>query len=99
MTAKLLQMANSSLLGLRRPITSPAQAVQALGAEVTKAVVLVAEVFTQYDPTALRPFSIDGLWDHSAAVAALAGRIAAAEVGNAMAADARLSGYCTTSAG
>ncbi len=91
-SAKLMQMANSSLLGLRKPTTSPVQAVQALGSEATKALVLVSDALARYDPAPLRPDSIDDLWDHSRAVAALAGRIAHAEAGRAAAADATLVG-------
>lgn len=92
LAAKLMQVANSSLLGLRQPVPGPGQAVQVLGMETTKAVVLVAEVLTRYDPAPLRPFSIDDLWDHSRAVAALAGRIAEAEGGPRAAPEARLAG-------
>ncbi|MBA4062984.1 MAG: two-component system response regulator [Isosphaera sp.] len=92
LAAKILQVANSCLFGARKPTTCPGRAVQMLGAEATKALVLVSEVLTRYDPAALRPFSIDGLWDHSRAVADLAGRIAQAEAGAAAAADARLVG-------
>lgn len=92
MSAKLMQMANSAHLGLRVSTTSPARAVQILGAETTKALVLAADVFTRYDPAALHPFSIDDLWNHSQAVAALAGRIATAEAGKECAAETRLAG-------
>lgn len=79
MAAKLIQMANSALVGLRWPISTPAQAVRILGAEWTKSLALAAGIFSRYDPTALKPFSIEALWEHSRSVAALAGRIAAAE--------------------
>jgi putative nucleotidyltransferase with HDIG domain len=92
MAAKLMQMANSSLLGLRSATTNPVQAVQALGTETTKALILVSDVLTRYDPAALHPFSIDELWDHSREVAALAGAIAQIEAGRTLAADARLLG-------
>jgi putative nucleotidyltransferase with HDIG domain len=92
MSAKLMQMANSSLLGLRKATTTPTQALQALGAETTKALVLVSDLLTRYDPVAIHPFSIDDLWDHSREVAALAGTIAQAETGRTQAADARLVG-------
>lgn len=92
LSAKLLQMANSSLLGLRTRTTSPPQAVQILGTETTKALVLIAEVLTRYDASALRPHSIDDLWEHSRSVAELAGAIARAEADRAMAAEARLVG-------
>jgi putative nucleotidyltransferase with HDIG domain len=92
MAAKLMQMANSSLLGLRNRSTTPTQALQALGTETTKALILVSDVLTRYDPAAIHPFSINDLWDHSHEVAALAGAIADVELGRARAADARLVG-------
>jgi HD-like signal output (HDOD) protein len=78
-TAKLLQVANSALLGLRRPAASPGQAVRVLGADLTRTLVLAADLFSRYNPAALRPFSIDALWDHSRRVAETAGRVAAGE--------------------
>ncbi|HEX4608983.1 MAG TPA: response regulator [Urbifossiella sp.] len=92
LSAKVMQVANSSLLGLRRPAATPAQAVQAIGMETTKALALMSEVLSRYDAAALRPFSIDDLWDHSRAVAGLAWRIARAELSPAAAAEARLAG-------
>lgn len=79
MAAKLIQMANSALVGLRWPISTPAQAVRILGAEWTKSLALAAGIFSRYDANLLRPFSIEALWDHSRKVANLAGRIAEAE--------------------
>ncbi len=76
--AKLLQVANSALLGLRRPAACPSQAVRVLGAEMTRTLVLAADLFSRYNPAALRPFSIDALWEHSRKVAELAGRVATA---------------------
>jgi putative nucleotidyltransferase with HDIG domain len=77
--AKVLQMANSALVGLRRPATTPNQAVKILGADLTRTLVLAADLFSRYNPNSLRPFSIEALWEHSRAVAELAGQIAAAE--------------------
>jgi HD-like signal output (HDOD) protein len=77
--AKLLQVANSALIGLRRPATTPSQAVRVLGGELTRTLVLAADLFSRYNPAQLRPFCIDQLWEHSQSVAALAGRIAQIE--------------------
>ena len=93
MAAKLIQMANSALVGLRWPVSTPAQAVRILGAEWTRSLALAAGVFSRYDPTKLRPFSIEELWEHSRRVAALAGRIATAErAGDRVVRDAALAG-------
>lgn len=77
--AKMLQMANSALVGLRKPATTPAQAVRILGADLTRTLVLAADLFSRYNPNSLRPFSIEALWEHSQAVGQLAGEIATAE--------------------
>lgn len=77
--AKLLQMANSALVGLRKPATTPNQAVKVLGADLTRTLVLAADLFSRYNPSSLRPFSIEALWEHSRKVAELAGAIATAE--------------------
>ncbi|MBM3979158.1 MAG: HDOD domain-containing protein [Planctomycetes bacterium] len=74
--ARLLQMANSALVGLRKPATTPGQAVRVLGADLTRTLVLAADLFSRYNPNSLRPFSIETLWDHSQKVAELAGLIA-----------------------
>ncbi|MBX9582080.1 MAG: HDOD domain-containing protein [Gemmataceae bacterium] len=93
MAAKLIQMANSALVGLRWPVSTPAQAVRILGAEWTRSLALAAGVFSRYDPSRLRPFSIEELWEHSRRVASLAGRIAAAErAGDRVIRDAALAG-------
>lgn len=77
--AKLLQMANSALVGLRRPASTPSQAVRILGADLTRTLVLAVDLFSHYNPYALKPFSIEALWAHSQAVAELASAIAASE--------------------
>lgn len=91
--AKLLQMANSALVGLRKPATTPNQAVKILGADLTRTLVLAADLFSRYNPASLRPFSIEALWEHSRAVAELAGAIAASErVDERMTRESALSG-------
>ncbi len=77
--AKMLQMANSALVGLRKQATTPNQAVKVLGADLTRTLVLAADLFSRYNPASLRPFSIEALWEHSRAVAELAGAIATEE--------------------
>jgi putative nucleotidyltransferase with HDIG domain len=77
--AKLLQMANSALVGLRRPATTPNQAVKILGADLTRTLVLAADLFSRYNPASLRPFSIEALWEQSRTVGELACAIASSE--------------------
>ncbi len=79
MTAKILQMVNSAFFGLRRQITSPAEAASLLGLDTVVMLVLTIQIFSQYSQTALRGFSPDELYAHSLRVALLAQQIARAQ--------------------
>ncbi len=76
MTAKVLQLVNSSLFSVQRRITTPAEAVIYLGFETIQALALTVSVFSQFDGTRLPHFSLERLRDHSMAVGALARTIA-----------------------
>ncbi|MFN7995555.1 MAG: response regulator [Bryobacteraceae bacterium] len=78
MTAKVLQLVNSSFFGVRRQISNPAEAVIYLGTETVRELVMVAAVFSAFELCDLRHFSIDSLQNHSLAVGSLARRVAAA---------------------
>lgn len=77
-SAKLVQLANSSLFGLRWTTSNTAQAVQVLGTETTKSLVLTAGLISSYDPTRLAPFTLGDIWAHSRDVGTAAARIATA---------------------
>jgi HD-like signal output (HDOD) protein/CheY-like chemotaxis protein len=79
MTAKILQMVNSAFFGLRRHISNPSDAVGLLGLDIVKSLVLSIHIFSQFSQTKIPGFSMADLWDHNAAVAALAKKIAKAE--------------------
>jgi putative nucleotidyltransferase with HDIG domain len=76
MTAKILQLVNSSFFGVSRKIANPAEAVVYLGTETVKALVLTASVFSQFDSSRVPGFSIEGLRNHGLATGALAKKIA-----------------------
>ena len=62
MTAKVLQMANSAFFGRRRRVSDPLQAVQLLGLNTVKALVLSAYAFGEYEKRAKTPgFSFERL--------------------------------------
>jgi putative nucleotidyltransferase with HDIG domain len=67
-TAKLLQIINSAYFGLPTHVESPLQAVNLLGLDTVKSVVLTAGVFSQFDDPRLPEFSIDQIFNHSIAV-------------------------------
>ena len=79
MTAKILQLVNSAFFGLRHHVSNPSQAASFLGVDTLKALVLSVHIFSQLDNIKIEAFSLDTLWNHSAATGALAKRIAMAE--------------------
>lgn len=76
MTAKILQLVNSSFFGLSDNISSPQRAVTILGINTVKALVLGIQVFSEYQGRSTFPLSIDALWKHSMLVSTLAFNIA-----------------------
>ncbi|MBI1840093.1 MAG: HDOD domain-containing protein [Verrucomicrobia bacterium] len=77
MTAKLLQLINSAVFGLRRQIASPTEAVLCLGAETTKSVLLLAHTFSYFDKIKSSSFSVERLWEHALSTGTMARQIAA----------------------
>jgi HD-like signal output (HDOD) protein len=65
MTAKILNLVNSAFFGLKTRVSSPVQAVQLLGLDTVKGLVLTAAVFSQFEQTRLGRFSIVTFWRHS----------------------------------
>lgn len=76
MSAKILQLVNSSFFGLYAKVSSPAQAVNLLGTETVKVLVLYVHVFSSFNPRKCPGFSLAKLSRHSMAVAALARELA-----------------------
>lgn len=87
MTAKILQLVNSSFFGLYHHISSAEQAVSILGLRTIKALVLTVHLFSQFKQDEFKGFPIDKISRHSMATGALAKRIATAEGGNQETAD------------
>lgn len=79
MSAKILQLVNSAFFGLYKNINSPVRAVNLLGLDTVKALVLGVGVFTEMKTAPSQFFSVGNLWSHSMGTAALAKRIAMAE--------------------
>ena len=77
MTAKVLQLVNSSFFGIRRAFIDPVAATVYLGAETVGALVLQASVFSQFSARTMREFPLEALQQHSGRVAATAQKIAA----------------------
>ena len=79
MTAKILQLVNSAFFGLRCRISSPMQAVQMLGLDTLRALVLSTHVFDKFRGNTLGEAEIAYLWEHSLAAASFAKHIADSE--------------------
>lgn len=72
MTARVLQLVNSAFWGLTCRVTSPQQAVNLLGINVLKALVLYVQVFSIYKPEPRTELFLKELWRNSAIVGKLA---------------------------
>ncbi|MGD9949062.1 MAG: HDOD domain-containing protein [Desulfobulbus sp.] len=79
MSAKVLQLVNSSFFGFFKNIDSPTRAVNLLGLDTVKALVLSVGIFSELKPVNTKYFSIQHLWEHSVAVAAYTKKIVQAE--------------------
>ncbi len=79
MTAKLLQLVNSSFFGLPRHVESPAHAASLLGLNLLKPLVLSASIFSQYENSCLKGYSLDEAIVHSLMVSSLAKQITSSQ--------------------
>jgi HD-like signal output (HDOD) protein len=82
MTAKMLQLVNSAFFGLRGQVSSPLQAVQLLGLDTLRALVLSTHVFDQFRTDILGEPETSYLWTHSLVAASFAKHIAGFEKAN-----------------
>ncbi|NOS72058.1 MAG: HDOD domain-containing protein [Verrucomicrobia bacterium] len=89
MTAKMLQIVNSASLGLARKITSPLEAVQYVGMGTVRSLALSAHIFSCFEHTELKGFSMSQLWDHAMKTSLLAQKLMTLErADNALVEDA-----------
>jgi HD-like signal output (HDOD) protein len=79
MTAKILQLVNSPYFGLRARITSAAQAVQLLGLDLVRTLILTTHVFSSLNPATMQKAGLNNVWQHSLLVSKLARVIAVHE--------------------
>jgi len=87
MTAQILKLVNSAFFGLRRQISSSAEAATYLGLDTLRALVLSINVFSQYESIQVAGFSFSSLWAHSLDTARAAKRVALAASGDRKMAD------------
>lgn len=79
MSAKILQIVNSAFFALPRHIESIAQAVNLLGLQTIKALVLSAQIFRRFENKGVSESFLEKLWGHSIRTAAFAKAIAKEE--------------------
>lgn len=79
MSAKLLQLVNSAFFGLPEPVSSTVRAVNLLGLQTIKTLILTIKIFSQFDRAGLPCYSVPSLMDHSVSMGILARSIATQE--------------------
>ncbi len=82
MSAKVLQLVNSSYFGIAREVSSITQAISLLGMETLKSLVLSIGIFNDHSHVSIADFSITKLMSHSVACGALARKIIIHETNN-----------------
>jgi putative nucleotidyltransferase with HDIG domain len=82
MSAKVLQLINSSFFGLAQHVSCPKHTVALLGLNVIRPLVLLAGAFSQCDNPDLDGYSLEKSIQHSLSVATLARKIAASQSTN-----------------
>lgn len=83
MSAKLLQLVNSPYFGVRMAVSAPSHAVQLLGLETVRALVLSMHIFEQFDERSMLRFRLGRVWRHSLASAHCARLVARLSEGKA----------------
>lgn len=79
LSTKLLHIVNSAQFGISRQIVTPSEAVQIMGIEVLRALMLGVQAFSFYDAKPFAKSAFKDLWAHSLRVAVSARKIAVAE--------------------
>ena len=72
LTAEVLKLTNSSYLGVPRNLSAPAQAVEALGLETVKALVMSLKFLAEHSRLRTGYLAVDQIWQHSINVAQIA---------------------------
>ncbi|MCD4720245.1 MAG: HDOD domain-containing protein [Desulfobacula sp.] len=79
MTAKVLQLVNSSFFGMPKHISNAKEAVILLGIDLVKTLVLGIEVFSKFSKSVLSIISVDKIHDHCVRTAVIVQKIAKLE--------------------
>ena len=76
LTLKLLQISNSAYFGVSRKILTPIEAVQVVGLEILRGLVLCVHAFKFYQDRSFQSISAEELWNHSVRIASNARKLA-----------------------
>ncbi len=76
LTLKLLQISNSAYFGVAQRVVTPMEAVQVVGLEILRALVLCVHAFKFYQDKTFKSISATELWNHSVRVASNARKLA-----------------------
>lgn len=79
MTASILRLVNSSFFGPPHRISSIHHAVNLIGGQTLRVLVLSTHLFSVLEPAVMPPFSVKSLWEHSQRTACFARIVAKAE--------------------
>jgi HD-like signal output (HDOD) protein/CheY-like chemotaxis protein len=79
MTTKILQLVNSAFFGLPQPAAKPLDAVFYIGLATIRALVLSLHVFSQFDGSTIKSFSVEALARHGWMTGLMARKIAEME--------------------
>jgi len=78
-SVKILQLVNSAYFGIRHSVSNISQAVNLLGLDTIKTLVVSAKIFSQFQQTNGAEVSLKALWDHSITVTGWTQAIAKSE--------------------
>ncbi|GFK93001.1 Hydrogenase transcriptional regulatory protein hupR1 [Fundidesulfovibrio magnetotacticus] len=93
MCASILRLVNSAFFGLPTRVSSIHHAVNLLGGQTIRALVLGVNLFESMDAQRMPDFSVHGLWEHSLRTACFAKALAACEgAGNELGDEAFIAG-------
>jgi HD-like signal output (HDOD) protein len=76
LTSKILQLVNSSFFAFARRVNDINQAINLLGLDIIKDIVLSVNIFSKVDPKLVNEFQLSELWVHSLATAYISKNIA-----------------------
>jgi putative nucleotidyltransferase with HDIG domain len=76
LTLKVLQIVNSAEFGIARKIIAPAEAINILGVEILRALMLSIQAFKFYETKSNHSLSLKQLWTHCLKIAVAAKRLA-----------------------